>query len=335
MRTANDGSAARISVALCTYNGATHLAEQLRSIEAQTSLPSELVVCDDTSTDATLAILQEFARDASFPVHIHTNTENIGSTRNFDRAISLCRGDLILLCDQDDVWETGKIARFIELFATHSEAEGIFSNASVRSGDASTATDLWSFIGITAGEKEHIGRGNLADVFLAHGNLVFGTTFGFRADVRRLVTPIPSPLPGITLHDGWIALALALRGTLRGFDEKLSVYRQHEKQQVGLSECAAPTLLQRLRRGRSDRARIFSSEARILRELRHLLENAIGSNEINFEPLDSRIRHLEFRASLPQHATRRLRAVFAELAQRGYQRHSGNSLAAPLRDFFG
>src|SRR5262249_46844155 len=40
-----------ISVAMCTYNGARYLGEQLQSIAAQTRLPDELVVCDDHSED--------------------------------------------------------------------------------------------------------------------------------------------------------------------------------------------------------------------------------------------------------------------------------------------
>jgi GT2 family glycosyltransferase len=39
-----------LSIAMCTYNGALYLREQLESIAGQTRLPDELVVCDDRST---------------------------------------------------------------------------------------------------------------------------------------------------------------------------------------------------------------------------------------------------------------------------------------------
>lgn len=45
-----------ISIAMCTFNGADYLQEQLVSIAKQTYLPNELVVCDDGSTDSTLQI---------------------------------------------------------------------------------------------------------------------------------------------------------------------------------------------------------------------------------------------------------------------------------------
>ncbi|HEX8394664.1 MAG TPA: glycosyltransferase, partial [Longimicrobium sp.] len=62
------GKEPRVSVALCTYNGARWLPEQLASLAAQTRLPHELVVCDDRSTDETEAVVRAFAATAPFPV---------------------------------------------------------------------------------------------------------------------------------------------------------------------------------------------------------------------------------------------------------------------------
>jgi glycosyltransferase involved in cell wall biosynthesis len=99
----------RISIAMATYNGATYLLDQLDSLAAQTLLPYELVVTDDGSTDATLEILDAFARRALFPVHIHHNPERVGYRDNFLKAARLCTGDLIAFCDQDDYWLPEKL----------------------------------------------------------------------------------------------------------------------------------------------------------------------------------------------------------------------------------
>src|SRR5437899_4187103 len=101
---------AMISVALCTYNGDRFLAEQLSSILNQERLPDELVLCDDRSMDATLAMARRFAEAAPFPMRIEANASNLGSTRNFAQAIELCRGDIVVLADQDDVWFPHKLA---------------------------------------------------------------------------------------------------------------------------------------------------------------------------------------------------------------------------------
>src|SRR3954470_19039846 len=85
------------SVAMCTYNGARFLGAQLASVAAQTRPPDELVVCDDRSTDETADIVRAFASRAPFPVRLHVNEENLGSTKNFERALSFCEGEVIVL----------------------------------------------------------------------------------------------------------------------------------------------------------------------------------------------------------------------------------------------
>src|SRR4051812_29809463 len=98
-----------VSVAMATYNGAEFIRDQLRSLALQKRLPDELVVSDDGSTDDTVDILEAFAETAPFPVRISVNRENLGFTRNFERAILGCGGDIIYICDQDDVWFPNKI----------------------------------------------------------------------------------------------------------------------------------------------------------------------------------------------------------------------------------
>jgi glycosyltransferase involved in cell wall biosynthesis len=55
-----------LSIALCTYNGAVYLKEQLESIAAQTRPPDELVISDDQSTDDTLRLIEEFCGHRRF-----------------------------------------------------------------------------------------------------------------------------------------------------------------------------------------------------------------------------------------------------------------------------
>ena len=82
-----------ISVAICTYNGARYVREQLESIANQTQLPDEVVICDDVSEDDTLNILNDFASQGRFAVRIVANSERLGPARNFEKGdCSLRRG---------------------------------------------------------------------------------------------------------------------------------------------------------------------------------------------------------------------------------------------------
>ena len=59
-------TAAQITVAMPTYNGARHLAEALRSIRAQTDVAFDWVACDDRSDYATSEILRAEAELGGF-----------------------------------------------------------------------------------------------------------------------------------------------------------------------------------------------------------------------------------------------------------------------------
>lgn len=105
-----------ISIAMATYNGAPFLKAQLESLAQQKRPPLELVVCDDQSTDATVSILENFEKTAPFAVRTTSNERRLGYKQNFMKAASLCKGDVIAFCDQDDIWEDNKLAVIASAF---------------------------------------------------------------------------------------------------------------------------------------------------------------------------------------------------------------------------
>lgn len=92
-----------ISIALCTYNGATYISEQLDSIFRQTLPPDEIIIVDDGSTDDTPTIVKKYIEKYGI-IQFFENEERLGFVRNFSRAISLTKGDYVALSDQDDIW---------------------------------------------------------------------------------------------------------------------------------------------------------------------------------------------------------------------------------------
>lgn len=119
----------RISIAMATFNGAAYLAEQLDSLSRQDLLPHELVVCDDRSDDRTVAILEDYARRAPFPVRIEVNDRTLGYGDNFLKAANLATGDWVAFCDQDDVWLPNRLADAAEAIRNHDDAVLILQNA--------------------------------------------------------------------------------------------------------------------------------------------------------------------------------------------------------------
>src|ERR671918_1535646 len=121
----------KISVAMCTYNGAEYLPAQLESILAQSRPPDEIVVCDDCSTDQTPALLEQFKPESPIPIIIKINKQNLGSVKNFEQTVSMCTGDVVALSDQDDVWRKDKLQLFDDAFRKNPTAGLVFSDAEI------------------------------------------------------------------------------------------------------------------------------------------------------------------------------------------------------------
>lgn len=103
---------------MATYNGALYIREQLDSILGQTFADFELVVCDDGSSDETMAILEEYAaRDSR--IRVYHNTENLGFKRNFEQAIRYCSAPYIALADQDDIWYDHHLQTLMDMIGGH------------------------------------------------------------------------------------------------------------------------------------------------------------------------------------------------------------------------
>jgi glycosyltransferase involved in cell wall biosynthesis len=220
----------RISIALCTYNGERFLPRQLASIQQQTVLPFELVVCDDCSSDNTNEIVRDFAASALFPVRVFRNDQNLGFVANFERAIELCQGDLIALSDQDDIWYPTRLERAQVAFAAHPEVGLVFSDADVidEHGEL-TGERLWMNFGFEGDLKQRMMKGDYT--VLVRNRFVTGATVMFRSCLRVNCLPFGAGW----LHDEWLAPAAAAVSDVLLIDDPLIRYRKHASQQVGLS----------------------------------------------------------------------------------------------------
>lgn len=88
-----------VSILIPAYNAAPWLAATVRSAEAQTWSPIEIIVIDDGSTDNTLAVAHTLASDR---VAIHTQP-NRGASAARNHALRLARGEYIQFLDADDL----------------------------------------------------------------------------------------------------------------------------------------------------------------------------------------------------------------------------------------
>jgi glycosyltransferase involved in cell wall biosynthesis len=316
-----------LSVAMCTYNGARFLPEQLESIANQTRLPGELVVCDDRSTDESVGIIRNFARNAPFPVRLEINEENLGSTKNFEKAIGLCQGEIIALADQDDIWHGQKVSCLANVLDHDERIGAVFSDAELIDEDSRPlAGTLWSSFLFNSSEQKKFERGQGLKVLLKHAT-VTGATMAFRSKFRGLALPIPP----MQVHDHWIVLLIASVSQLVPIRTTLVRYRRHRAQQIGPGSDSLWQMI-RLARGAGrdeyfgeverfgeicerlcDRSETFHAHANALRQIRQ------------------KIRHRETRGRLPSSKLLRLPLLIREIATYRYWRYS-NGFGSVAKD---
>lgn len=202
----------RISVALCTWNGAAHLTPQLDSILAQQGVELELVVLDDASTDNTWDVLQERAR--SDPrIRLFRNASNLGHLRSFEKCMALGLGAWIAPADQDDVWHLDKLSK---LQSAIGPCDLAYCDSEYMDADgASTGRKVSDDFEMFSGE-------NPIPLFFQN------TVSGHACLIRRDLLQAAGPAPEGFFHDWWLALAAAGRNGVVYVDEALVRFRRHE-----------------------------------------------------------------------------------------------------------
>jgi glycosyltransferase involved in cell wall biosynthesis len=78
------------SVAMATYKGTRYVLEQLRSIEEQTVLPDEVVICDDVSADDTVAVIQEYSKTSKLNIRLYQNENITNKAPHLSGAFCIC-----------------------------------------------------------------------------------------------------------------------------------------------------------------------------------------------------------------------------------------------------
>lgn len=309
-----------ISVAMCTYNGARFLSQQLESIAAQTRPPNELVISDDHSFDESANIVRAFARQASFPVHFETNKQNIGATRNFEGTIQRCCGEVIALSDQDDVWNASKLEQIAEAFARSQETVAVFSDGELIDDQSNVLpVRLWQSFLFSRKEQGLFAKGRGFNVLLKHP-VVTGATLAFRSRFRGLIVPIPPN----HAHDYWIAILLAACGHIQVMPETIIKYRRHERQQIGAGPAALSIAHQTATAIKTGRTEYLSEIAGLqqVSERLKLRSSEFGCRNSAVEAIAEKVAHRSARAMIPPSRLLRIPTVLREVANRRYWRYS-------------
>lgn len=323
-----------VSVALCTHNGADYLAPQIESICRQTRLPDEIVLSDDASSDATVDLARRevgrWAAEGAPRLRILRNATALGISANFEQALRACSGDVIVLCDQDDVWLPDRVERALSEFNRRPDLLLLHSDAQLVDADGRTiGHGLFHALEVRPWEISWLHEGRAFDVFLRR-NLVTGATTMFRRELLQCALPFP---PG-WLHDEWLGAVAATVGRVDVLELALVAYRQHGRNAIGARRLSAVEMVQRALapRGRTHFERAEKAQAWLAR-LDALIAAGWHVPPRMRQNLVERLAHQRFRAALPASRLRRIRPIMREIGSGNYERF-GRGVRGVIRDFF-
>ena len=218
-----------ISIAMCVCEPKKkHLLAQLDSIANQTVLPDELIVCDDSKTPQE-ELFKQWGQTVDTRIVYEHNKKTLGIVSNFSNALKKTTGRYVLLCDQDDIWESNKIQ---ETVAAIKKNEGDDNRPTLFHSDLSLLSEGSKTFHSSFMAKQRIrgGEQNLLGVLVLH-NVVTGCSVGMNRALIEKALPIPK---NAVVHDWWLALVATHCGQIIFDKRKLIKYRLHDQNAIGL-----------------------------------------------------------------------------------------------------
>lgn len=219
----------KTSVALCTYNGEKYIEAQLESILEQSVPVDEVVIFDDRSSDNTLPVIQQFAEKFPNIFKVSRNESNIGYVRNFEKAVMECSGDLIFLCDQDDVWKINKVEKILEETKKNPLKNVFCHDLEILKEDGEVLhTSFWN----SPGFLSNYNNKQVLEYLLFEKNVFPGMTLALTKSARDQYFPLKK-LNKTLIHDYEVILKACSEGGFMIIPEVLAQYRLHPNQNIG------------------------------------------------------------------------------------------------------
>lgn len=213
----------RISIAIAAYCGEKYLVRQLESLYRQTLKPDEIIICDESPHDLLFPLVQESAKNAPCEVKFFKNEKVLGPAGNFAKAIEKTSGDIIFLCDQDDVWQENKVERMVKEFNRYPSCDVVFCNSRMVDKDL-------NLLGYGTADTVRFTKEKAEDLNNGKGLLHLLRTpmlYGHNIAMRRSFLSIFLPMPELDSHDLFIAELCAGRGKIRCVYEDLTFHCRH------------------------------------------------------------------------------------------------------------
>ena len=212
-----------VSVVIAAFHGEKFIGELLKSLFTQTYPPSEILIGDDSHDNQTEIAIRNVIAEAPCPVNIIKNEQPKGCSQNFSMLADKATGDIIFLCDQDDVWLPEKIENMVNEFKQFPETAVVFCNS--RFVDCNLNDMGYSTSDILKISNEVCKKINEENDLLdfIKNPMMYGHNIAFRKEFRNCFLPIPEYVNIYDLYINYIAVC----SHIRCIRKDLTLFRRH------------------------------------------------------------------------------------------------------------
>ncbi|HFR3342538.1 TPA: glycosyltransferase family 2 protein [Streptococcus suis] len=213
-----------VNILMSTYNGQEFLAEQIRSIQAQTFTDWMLLIRDDGSRDRTREIIADFAQQDS-RIHLINpdSTENLGVIKSFHALVKYQRADVYFFSDQDDVWLPDKLQVTLETAQAYPADQPlmVYTDLKVVNQDLQVMNES-----MIRSQSHHANTELVQE-------LTENTVTGGTSMINHALAELWTVTDDILMHDWYLALLATAFGKLVYVDQPTELYRQHAENVLG------------------------------------------------------------------------------------------------------
>jgi glycosyltransferase involved in cell wall biosynthesis len=205
----------RASLLIITFNQEDFIREALASALNQTYSDLEIVVSDDASTDNTWSIIQSLANEYNGPhiIKLNRNPVNLGIVGNFNVAVGLVSGSLIVAQAGDDISRPERVAKIMDAWLADNCVHDLLYSNFTKFGEGQNKDSE-----ITT--PAPVGRWNDKQ----HGGVVMGAIAAYSTRLFRLYGNVPARARA---EDTILSFRASISGGLKYINEDLLLYRVH------------------------------------------------------------------------------------------------------------
>ena len=222
-----------VEILLSTYNGALFIEELLESLCRQTYKNFTVLTRDDGSIDDTVSRIDAFGNRLSISRIDRVPDRNIGALRSFERLLNQSSAEIVMPCDQDDIWNDNKIERSLYWYL-HKKKQVENDTPVLCFSDLSLIDDKGNPLGNSFQKMLGTNINSIYDpYYLTFRNPAPGCSMVINRQLFSSTLPFDK---NAIMHDWWIIIDASLRGSICYINEQLVRYRIHSSNALGIKE---------------------------------------------------------------------------------------------------